>query len=86
MESDEICAITERSTLKNTKNQGVLLAYRKVSKYWILLDSESTVDNFKDKILLNNIRKMFGEGLRCYTNGGPQDSNMVDEILYKCAK
>ena len=58
----------------------MLLAYRKVSKYWIILDSESTIYIFKDKTSLKNVRKIKGEGLRCYTKGGPQDSNMVGDI------
>ena len=44
--------------LKKDKTQGVLAAYIKVSKYWISLDSESTVDIFKDKLLLKIIRKI----------------------------
>ena len=65
--SDEIgwnmCNRGEVKTLKKTKTQGVLLVYRKVSTYWILLESESTVDIFKDKTLFKNVRKIKGEDI-----------------------
>ena len=60
---------------KEVKKQG------KICKYWILLDSESTIDIIRDSNLLKNVRRV-GEGqeMRCFTNGGHQDSVLIGDL------
>ena len=41
-----------------TRTEEILLAEGGISPYWILLDSESTIDRFKDMRLLNDVRKV----------------------------
>jgi Reverse transcriptase (RNA-dependent DNA polymerase) len=53
----------------------------KISRSWILLDSESTVSIFNNKKFLKNIRHCGNEqGLRIYSNGGHQDTHMVGDL------
>jgi hypothetical protein len=53
--------------------------YSRISKEWILLDTQSTVSVFNNRQYLANIRKS-KETLRAITNGGYQDSYMVGEF------
>jgi hypothetical protein len=51
-----------------------------VDPYWILLDTQSTVNLFNNRHLLSNIRMSSGPPLRCYCNGGYQDSTLVGTL------
>jgi hypothetical protein len=51
-----------------------------VDPHWILLDTQSTVDLFNNRALLKNIRKCSGPPLRCYCNGGFQDSTLIGTL------
>jgi hypothetical protein len=51
-----------------------------VDPYWILLDTQSTVNLFNNRLLLSNIRKTKGPPLRCYCNGGYQDSTLIGTL------
>ena len=47
-----------------------------ITKEWMLLDSQSTVHIFRNKELLQDIYQVQeGYGVRCYCNGGYQDTN-----------
>ena len=60
---------------KEIKKQG------NICKYWILLDSESTIDIIRDENLLRNIRRVEeGQEMRCFTNGGHQDSVLIGDL------
>ena len=51
-----------------------------VDPHWILLDTQSTVNLFSNRSLLRKIRKTTGYPLRCYCNGGFQDSTLVGDL------
>jgi hypothetical protein len=52
-----------------------------VDPYWILvLDTQSTVNLFNNRHLLSNISKTSGPPLRCYCNGGYQDSTLIGTL------
>jgi hypothetical protein len=51
-----------------------------VDPYWILLDTQSTVNLFNNRLLLSNIRKTTGPPLCCYCNGGYQDSTLIGTL------
>ena len=52
-----------------------------ICKYWILLNSESTIDIIRDENLLRNIRRVEeGQEMRCFTNGGHQDSVLIGDL------
>ena len=66
---------------KLTKVQREVMRQGSISKYWILLDSESTIDIVSDKRLLVNVRKVEkGKEMRCVTNGGYHDSDMIGDL------
>ena len=66
---------------KLTKVQREVVRQGSISKYWILLDSESTIDIVSDKRLLINVRKVEkGKEMRCFTNGGYHDSDMIGDL------
>ena len=46
---------------------------------WVLVDSQSTISVFRNPHMLSNIRKS-PHVLRAITNGGHQDSNMVEDF------
>ena len=50
-----------------------------IDPHWILLDSQSTISVFKNKAMLNNVRRS-PHTLRAITNGGHQDSEMVGDF------
>ena len=50
-----------------------------IDPHWILLDSQSTISIFKNKEILSNVR-CSPHTLRATTNGGHQDSKMVDNF------
>ena len=57
--------------LAPTRVQEEIMKQNTISKYWIPLHSESTIDIIKDASLLVNIRKVEeGNEMRCVTNGG----------------
>ena len=53
--------------------------YKGLKKSWLLLDSCSNVDIFKNKHLLQNIFKVKDQTLNLQTNGGVMKSSGVDE-------
>ena len=57
-----------------TSQQIVLRNGGHVDPHWILLDTQSTVNLFSNRNLIQNIHKTKGYPLRCYCNGGFQDS------------
>ena len=66
---------------KTTRTEEILLSEGKISPYWILLDSESTIDIFKDAKLLNNVRTVKkGNEMTCWTNGGKHHTNQVGDV------
>ena len=66
-----------------TNDQHVILTqHGKLNKDWILLDSQSTVSIFSSKHLVKNIRPCEeGQSVRCYCNGGYQDTDEMATIL-----
>ena len=67
------------STQKITMSQNA--KGRKINKYWVLLDSQSTISILNNTNLLTNIRKCNpDEKVRCYCNRGYQDTDMMGSI------
>ena len=53
----------------------------KINPNWILLDSQSTINIFNNKRLFKYIRQCRpNENVRCYCNGGYQDTNQIGEV------
>jgi hypothetical protein len=63
-----------------TSQQIILRNGGYVDPNWILLDTQSTVNLFNNRALLTNIRKCTGPPLRCYCNGGFQDSTLIGTL------
>jgi hypothetical protein len=63
------------NTQKIIMNNGGL-----VDENWILLDNQSTVNIFKNRRFLNNIKKV-DKPIRCYCNSSYQDSNLQGDIV-----
>jgi len=53
---------------------------KSINQDWVLLDSQSNCDIFRNKRLLTNIRKADGPGLLLRTNGGTLETNMVGDV------
>jgi hypothetical protein len=51
-----------------------------VDPYWILLDTQSTVNLCNNRLLLSNIPKTTGLPLQCYCNGGYQDLTLTGTL------
>ena len=63
-----------------TSQQIILKNGGHVDPHWILLDTQSTVNLFSNRNLLKTIKKTNGYPLRCYCNGGFQDSTLVGTL------
>ena len=64
---------------KPTKTQETMLAHGKISKYWILLYSEFTINIFADDRLSNNVRLVKkGDEMQCWTNG--HITNQIEDL------
>lgn len=71
---------TISKTINITKTQHIIMTNKElVNKHWLLLDNQSTVHIFKSKYLLSNVKKS-DETIRCYCNGGYQDTEEIGEI------
>ena len=65
------------SDSRPTKTMEIILAQGGyIDPNWILLDSQSTVDLFANNKLLSNIHETQDRPLRCFCNGGVQDSTL----------
>jgi len=80
---------TRRIDQPTTSTLEILLAQRKngghISKSLIFLDSQSIVSIFNNMYLLlkGSVNECeSGQGLRCFCNGGYQDSNLTEEAPY----
>ena len=78
-------SFTNAGTEPITTTQEIVMSQhakgKKINKYWILLDSQSTISIFNNKKLLQNIRKCKpDERVRCYCNGGFQDTDMIGTV------
>jgi len=51
-----------------------------LNENWVLLDSQSNCDIFRNARLLSNVRKEQGPGLTLHTNGGTLCTNMVGNV------
>jgi len=55
--------------------------YEGLDKNWVLLDTQSNCDIFKNSELLHNVRKYEGKGgLTLHSNGGTLEANMIGDI------
>ena len=73
---------TVGATLPKVPASEIILANQGlIPKYWVLLDNQSTVHIFKNKQLLSDIKTVQPcEGIRCYCNGGYQDSTQKGTV------
>ena len=68
-----------------TNTQQIILSQKshgkKINPNWILLDSQSTINIFNNKNFFKYIRRCKPhENVRCYCNGGYQDTNYIGEV------
>ena len=63
--------------IESSRPSEIILANRNlIPDTWILLDSQSTVDIFRNKNLLKEVKKVDeGRGVRCFCNSGYQDTH-----------
>ena len=69
----------ESSTQERCRKRITLAQGELVDRNWILLDSQSTVNIFKNRSLLENVHRD-EYGIRCYSNGGKQKTTEVREL------
>ena len=54
---------------------------KKINENWVLLNSQSMINIFNNKLLFKSIRQCKkGESVRCFYNGGYQDTNEIGEV------
>ena len=69
------CTVTHRHRVTFMQDE----KYTGLSKWWILLDNQSTCNVFCNKALLKNIRKV-NRSLTIYTNGGKSVTNLKGDL------
>ena len=79
------CVGTIPPTHPMTSTQQIIMSQkshgRKINPNWILLDSQSTINIFNNRKLFKYIRACHeGETVRCYCNGGYQDTSEIGEV------
>jgi len=55
--------------------------YQGLNKNWVLLDTQSNCDIFRNKGLLENVRPSDGPGLTLHSNGGEMNANEVGDVI-----
>ena len=80
-----MCVGEEIKTQPITNTQQILLPQKshghKISPNWILLDSQSMINIFNNRKFFKYIRKCEpNESVRCYCNGGYQDTDEIGEV------
>jgi len=63
------------SLLQNRENE-----HQELNENWVLLDTQSNCDIFRNKKLLSNVRKADGAGLTLHSNGGELNTHEVGDV------